>query len=111
MANGKRILSVAVKRMWDSDPDTSYLEQAGFEDRLEQYNDGQFSFIGIRADADVVVDNTVQHITSGGLWGIEDDSTREYLKTIEEEQMAELKGQLLALGFSKRAISKAFKAA
>ena len=85
--------------------------------RMESMNRGDFCFIGIRADAEVslcresVTDAcwTVQTITSGGLWGIESDSSPEYLKEIEQEQLSELREQLKAIGFSSRAISAAFK--
>ena len=32
----------------DDCPDTSYLEQEGYADRLEQYRQGAFDFIGVR---------------------------------------------------------------
>jgi hypothetical protein len=51
----------------------------------------------------------VQKITSGGLWGIESDSDRSHFAEVTAEELADLKAQLLALGFSKRAISQAFK--
>ena len=91
--------------------------------RMESLNEGDFCFIGIRAEADVTMLAGVglpkqgialsygpsQTITSGGLWGIESDSSPEYLKEIEAEQLAELKEQLRAIGFSSRAIATAFK--
>jgi hypothetical protein len=43
------------------------------------------------------------------LWGIESDMSRTDKEEIITEQLAELKDQLAALGFSKRAISQAFK--
>lgn len=92
-------------------------------ERMESLNSGQWCFIGVRADADVLLSaNTsmtpkeraltcshiTQRITSGGLWGIESDSG-DYLKEIESEQLSELRQELKALGFSSRAISTAFK--
>lgn len=117
MKNMKRIQSVLVKRMIDYDPDVSYLEQEGFEGRLQQYRDGQFGFIGIQAEVGIGIrDNnddyvyfTCQTISSGGLWSIESDSGVDYLAEVEAEELADLKHQLLVLGFSKRAISAAFK--
>ena len=122
MKNGKRILAVQIRYIADSDPDTSYLEQDGFEDRLRQYRNGLFDYIGIRAHAESGIPQNpaknaktdsgvyiVQNISSGGLWGIESDSDRAYLETIEVDELADLKTQLTALGFSKRAISKAFQ--
>lgn len=86
----------------------------GFEERLQEYHDGQFGFIGIRAEAQVVIPagkdhGIVQTITSGGLWGIEDDSSEDYLAEVGLEELVELKKQLTVLGFSKRAIATAFK--
>jgi hypothetical protein len=79
-------------------------------ERMESLNHGDWCFIGIRAEARVqVFDDTWQEITSGGLWGTESDSDADYLKSIEDEQLAELREQLAAIGFSKRAISAAFR--
>lgn len=118
MKNGKRIHSVTVKHLVDSDPDTSYLEQEGFEDRLAQFRNDEFSFVGIIAEAEVDIKGQsnsnfyiVQRISSGGLWGIESDSDKAYLAEIAQEQLMELRDQLKALGFSARAISVAFKTA
>jgi hypothetical protein len=118
----KRIHRVIVNRIEDQQPDASYLEQEGlgFEDRLQQYRDGQFSFVGVQAEAEVLIPATehehstkghaiVQRITSGGLWGIESDSDAPYFVEIEKEQLDELAQQLYGLGFSKRAVSAAFK--
>ena len=52
----------------------------------------------------------IQRIQSGGLWGIESDSDKAYLKEIESEQLAELANELAACGFSKRSVSKAMAA-
>jgi hypothetical protein len=37
------------------------------------------------------------------------DSNDDYIKEVEAEELANLKDQLLALGFSRRAIATAFK--
>lgn len=79
--------------------------------RMEALNNGDFNFLGVSATAEVWNPKThvVQTIHAGGLWGIESDSDAAYLKEIESEQLAELKTELTALGFSKRAIAKAFQ--
>lgn len=78
-------------------------------ERMERIMSGDICFIGIRADAEVqIASNVVQEITSGGLWGIESDDAFTAEET-EQEQLADLKTELLALGFSKRAIATAFK--
>lgn len=94
-------------------------------ERMESLNRGDWRFIGIRAEAEISLIGTVksgsptldayfpsrisQTVTSGGLWGVESDSSAEYFKEIEDEQLAELREQLHAVGFSKRAIAAAFK--
>lgn len=105
MKQQKRILSIEIKRKYESDP--SYLEQEGFEERLQQYQDGLFAYIGIYAEADVTTGSVVQTLRSGGLWGIEDDSDAAYLKEIEGEELAALRAELYQFGFSKRAVAKA----
>lgn len=77
-------------------------------ERMERLNYGSWTFVGVRAVADVVVDGVSQDISSGGLWGIESDAG-DYFDEVEAEQLSELKDQLKALGFGKRAISQAFK--
>ncbi len=93
-------------------------------DRMERMNRGDWCMIGIRAEAEIslpvqcnkgcvhgheVYYHTTQHITSGGLWGIESDSDKSYLESVEKEELSDLRAQLKALGFSARAISTAFK--
>ena len=75
----------------DEYPDISYLEQEDFKDRLEEYEAGHFNFIGIRARSEIEVNGVLQTITSSGLWGIEDDSSEEYINEIRQEQIEELK--------------------
>jgi hypothetical protein len=88
-------------------------------DRMESLNAGDWCYIGIRAEARVIVNEKIigpvashgiaQTITSGGLWGVESDSGREHLEETIREELASLKTELTALGFSKRAIASAFK--
>lgn len=79
-------------------------------ERMESLNRGNWQYIGIRAKAEVqLTRDTVQRLSSGGLWGIESDSDRAYLEEIEKEELAALKTELTAIGFSKRAIATAYK--
>ena len=78
-------------------------------DRMESLNKGDWCFLGVSAESEIILGNVCQTITSGGLWGIESDSGSDYFAEIEQEQLAELREQLHAIGFSKRAISAAFK--
>lgn len=79
--------------------------------RMEGYNNCQWSYIGIRAEAEIQLTKygPLQEITSGGLWGTESDSGQEHIASIEQEELSDLSMQLHALGFSKRAIAAAFK--
>lgn len=96
----------------ESDEDIRKYVHQDYE-RMESLNRGDWSFIGIRAEASVVTPNgfgyTNQTIHSAGLWGIESDSDESYLAEIEQEQLSELRGILKEFGFSARAISVAFK--
>lgn len=74
------VRSMHIRVIPDENPDPSYLEQEGFEDRLKEYRRGDFNFVGVRAEADVEMGGVNQKLTSGGLWGIEDDSGDEYLR-------------------------------
>ena len=79
-------------------------------ERMESLNRGNWFYLGIRADAEVSVQlRRVQTITSGGLWGIESDSGRDYLESVEKDELMDLRKELKAFGFSSRAISAAFK--
>jgi hypothetical protein len=82
--------------------------------RMESLNNRNWCCIGIITEAEYVLlsnrgSSLVQRLTSGGLWGIESDSERAYIESVEKEELANLKEQLLAIGFSKRAVSAAFK--
>ena len=84
----------------DPEPDTSYLEQDEFEDRLEAYKRGEFSFIGARAEAEVIIEETTQTLRSGGLYGIESDSEDEYIDEIAAQEWAALRAVLKTVGVS-----------
>jgi hypothetical protein len=95
----KPILSkITIRHIPDSDPDTSYLEQEGFENRLLAYRRGEFEYIGIRAEAEILTRGCYQSITSAGIWGVESDSHPNYISTLEREQLEELNGYLDDLG-------------
>lgn len=112
--------SVELYRSGDKDAWRTAMRENAKRDyeRMESLERGDFCFIGIRADAEIGIPEdstipsspmTIQRITSGGLWGIESDSDAPYLKSVEQEQLDELKQQLRAIGFGTRAISKAFQ--
>jgi hypothetical protein len=82
-------------------------------ERMESLNAGQWCFIGIGAEARILLPSgtsqVISKIQSGGLWGIESDSDKSYLAEVEQEELSALRTELKALGFSTRAISTAFK--
>ena len=83
-------------------------------ERMADLDRGCWGFVGIRAEAEIAIPNgngsaTLQTIRSGGLWGIESDSGDDYFTEVGNEELADLKTQLHALGFSKRAIAAAFR--
>ncbi len=97
--------SIRVLVLPDEDPDTSFWdqdtdpdEQNDFEDRKEAYRRGDFSFVGVRAEAEIVVDGIIQHITSGGLWGVESDAGDAYFLEIAQEEYNDLRKILKTLG-------------
>jgi hypothetical protein len=93
-----RALRVVVEE--DPDPDVSYLEQEGLEERLEEYRQGEFGFVTVRAEAEVGIAETEQILTSPGLAGIENDATPEEIEQIAAEEWAALRNVLKTVGVS-----------
>jgi hypothetical protein len=80
--------------------------------RMMDYERGNWSMIGIKAEAETAVDIgggswKLDQITSGGLWGIESDIGEKYLKEVETEQLEEVKSYLKEYGFSDSDINSA----
>ena len=92
------LLSVKVLVLPDEEPDTSFLDQDDFEDRKEAFRRGDFSFVGVRAEAEITVDGIIQTIKSGGLWGIESDAGDEYIREVAGEEYNDLRRILKTLG-------------
>lgn len=90
--------SVKVLVLHDEDPDLSYLDQDDFEDRRDAFERGDFSFVGVRAEAEVAIGGIIQTLTSGGLWGIESDSGEEYIEEVAGQEWGELRKVLLDVG-------------
>jgi hypothetical protein len=82
----------------DLDPDPSYLDQEGWEDRRAEYMRGDFAFIGVRAVATVEILNVRQVLRSPGLWGVEDDSGDDYIAEIFEDEKATMLEMLAEMG-------------
>lgn len=72
-------------------------------ERIMQFENGNVEMLGIKATAELRTSDNgrdwlINHISSGGLWGIESDSGEEYLRGVEDDQIAELRGVLNQLG-------------
>lgn len=67
-------------------------------EREDAYRDGDFTFVGVRAEAEVAIGGIIQTLTSGGLWGIESDSGKEYVEEIAGEEWSELRKVLTDVG-------------
>ncbi len=95
-------------------PGTDDYQKYGKQDyeRMESLNNGNWNYIGIRAEAKTHVKMgdswKIDTLTSGGLWGIESDSDKSYFKEVAEEELSQLRTILKEYGFSKSQIDKAF---
>lgn len=112
-----KIGTTTINHIVDEDPDTSYMDQEGFEELKEKYQNEEFYFIGIRVTTEILTSLDsgknwlIDHITSGGLWGIESNSDDSYKKEVALEEMAELRTTLAGMGFSETEIKKSFDSA
>jgi hypothetical protein len=73
--------------------------------RMMEFERGNVYCLGIRAEAFIQTSGNGQiwlcnTVSSSGLWGIESDSEKSYFEEIANEEIAELKNLLIALGFS-----------
>ena len=79
---------------------------------MERLNAGDWCYIGIIAEASVSIPSgrsSVESEVSSSVWGVESDGGKEYITGFEQEELSDVRAQLEKLGFSKRAISTAFK--
>lgn len=93
-------LTYTISYVYDEDPDISYLKQSfhseedaqSARERLEAYQDGDWHMIGICVDISIqTATNWAQPPVIGrsSLWGIESDSSTEYLADIEKDLIEE----------------------
>ncbi len=66
--------SVRVVFEEDPEPDAMYLEHEDFAARHREYRNGEFTFWRVHAEADVVIADTPQILSSSGLGSIESDT-------------------------------------
>ena len=69
--------------------------------RLQLYRDGSWHMIGLFMRADVDVNGETITVRSGGLWGIESDSGRQYLMEVAVEEYDQLERELAGMGVKK----------
>ena len=95
---------IVMETLPDPCPDTSYLEQEGFEERLRQSENGDFGFMGIRASCTLHIgigqaDHVILHsFKSPGVWGVETDSSPEHIRQLFEDERSLLLAMLDAIG-------------
>ena len=81
--------------------------------RMIELEHGHFSFIGIIAEANILIpqgDHFIcQKLSSGGLWGIENDSADSYINEEEDNQLDELKEVLSSLNVNLKNFDKLAK--
>ena len=73
-------------------------------DQMMKYVNGHANQIGITAYAQIQIADTIQKITSMGLWGIDSDNNEGYIAEINKGQLDDLCDVLHSLGFSKEEI-------
>lgn len=98
-----QVLGVRVRDVEDQAPDVSYLEQEGWEGRLEEYRRGGFEFRGVYAEAELAIPvgggaAVLVSIRTSGCWGIESDSDEDHFAEVALEEVATLDVMLAALG-------------
>ena len=95
---------IVMETLPDPCPDTSYLEQEGFEERLRQAENGDFGFMGIRASCTLHIGidqpgHVILHqFKSPGIWAVESDSAPEYIQELFEDEKTILLAMLDAIG-------------
>ena len=88
----------------DPSADTCYLDQEGFEEQRQQYEDGILSHICVRASCTLHIGigqpgTIILHrISSPGLWGIQSDEGDAFLNQVYEEEKTILLAMLDAMG-------------
>jgi hypothetical protein len=82
----------------DTDPDASYLDARELSERRESFRRGEFEFLRVRAEAEVLIEGSVQTLTSPGLSSIESDLDAQDVDQVVGEEWSALRGVLKAVG-------------
>lgn len=97
-----KVENVRVALVVDEWADASYLKQDGYEERLAQYQAGDFGYVGVRLSAELCIPSgdswIVEDICTPGLWGIEDDSGSDYFASVACDEYRTLNEMLVQLG-------------
>jgi hypothetical protein len=105
-------MEAKIERTWievvpDDGYDASYLyeKEPDFSDRREQYERGDFAFVGVRACAEIrfqTIENShavIETLRSPGIWSIESDSDEDYFREVGAEELSQIADMLMALHF------------
>lgn len=85
--------------------------------RIMDYEKGNIIDYGVMAEAEIMTQKEgndywkIDHITSGGLWGLSSDSGNQYFQDEAKNQLAELAETLAEFGFTQKEIKQAIKQA
>lgn len=83
----------------DTDPDaSSCLDAHDLSDRRESYRRGEFEFLRVRAEAEVLIEGTTQTLTSQGLSSIESDLDEKDVDQVVADEWSALRNVLKAVG-------------
>ena len=82
----------------DTDPDASYLDARELSERRGAFGRGEFELLRVHAEAEVLIEGTVQRLTSPGLSGIESDLDAQDVDQVVGEEWSALRGVLKAVG-------------
>jgi len=82
----------------DREADASYLEENEFKSRLAEYKRGEFKFVYVQAEADVVIAGIGQRLVSGGRLEIESDTEEALLDEMIAEEWESLRNVLKTVG-------------
>lgn len=83
----------------DDNPDLSYLKESKDPkdiERLKDYEKNYWWMVGIYAETTIIIPyvdagySQLVTIRTGGLWGLESDSTDEYFKEVRADQIEQL---------------------
>lgn len=107
---GARVTALRVVIIDDETPDVSWLDGARCDNatdraadaaRLAAFNRGDWRMTGVRIEAAVIVNGTIQSVSTPGLWGVESDASAEYIKDVAADEYVTLKEILATLGIKK----------